>query len=243
MGKTTKISWTDSTWSPWRGCHKTSAGCKNCYFFRDAKRYGHDPETVVRSKTTFNDPIKWKEPRKIFVCSWSDFFIEEADEWRDEAWDVMRRAPWHTYQICTKRIYRAEQCLPDDWGDGYKNVWLGVTGENQVMLDFRIHELMRIKSAIHWVSIEPMLEAIELSDWQLEELDWLVVGGESGNGARPFDPHWIDTLLNHRSLFVKQMGSNPIGLELKHPHGADPLEWDARYRIQEFPVVCNKSDL
>ena len=103
MGNKTGIEWCTSTWNPWRGCHKLRAGCKNCYMFREQNQYGHDPNIVVRSKTTFNDPLKWKEPAKVFVNSWSDFFIEEADPWRDEAWDIMRRTPHLTYQILTKR--------------------------------------------------------------------------------------------------------------------------------------------
>lgn len=130
MGNTTKIAWTDSTWNPHRGCHKVSAGCLHCYWYRDAARYGYNPGEVVRSKTTFRDPLKWKEPRKIFVCSWSDFFIEEADAWRGEVWDIIRKTPHHTYQICTKRVENIPARLPSDWGNGYSNVWLGATTEN-----------------------------------------------------------------------------------------------------------------
>lgn len=103
MGENTKIEWTEATWNPWHGCHKVSQGCKNCYMFRDKKRYGQDPNVVVGSKTKFYDPLKWKEPRKIFTCSWSDFFIEEADPWRDEAMAIMALTPQHTYQVLTKR--------------------------------------------------------------------------------------------------------------------------------------------
>lgn len=79
MGKTTGISWTDATWDPWMGCHKVSEGCRNCYMFREQEHYGNDPNIVRRSKSTFNDPPKWKEPKNIFTCSWSDFFIQEAE--------------------------------------------------------------------------------------------------------------------------------------------------------------------
>src|SRR6266498_5551388 len=123
MGETTGIAWTQRTWNPWHGCHKVSAGCKNCYMFREKRQYGQDPDVVVRSKTTFNAPLKWKDSALVFTCSWSDWFIEEADPWRDEAWDVIRRTPHLTYQILTKRIERASSCLPKDWP--LKNVWLG----------------------------------------------------------------------------------------------------------------------
>lgn len=240
MGKKTGISWTDATWNCWMGCRRVSPGCANCYMFRDMKHYGRNPDVIVRPKTTFNDPLKWKEGRKIFVCSWSDFFIEDADEWRDEAWKIIKDTPRHTYQLCTKRPQNIVDRLPKDWGAGYPNVWLGVTGENQTMFERRVNMLVEIPAAIHWVSIEPQLERINPWSNQWMGLDWLVIGGESGTKARKFNPEWIDWLIARnapykKALFVKQMGSNPIGLKLKHPHGANPNEWDARYRIQEFP--------
>jgi protein gp37 len=110
-----KIEWTEATWNPWHGCHKVSAGCKNCYMFRDKAKYGQDPNVVVRSKTRFYDPLKWKEPRTIFTCSWSDFFIEEADPWRDEAFAIMALTPQHTYQVLTKRPERMLEYLGLHW--------------------------------------------------------------------------------------------------------------------------------
>jgi protein gp37 len=100
MGKTTNIGWCDATWNPWRGCIKISPGCKHCYMYRDLsgprlRRLGN-PFDITRSKTTFKDPLTWKEPLVIFTCSYSDFFIEQADDWRPEAWEVIRRTPQHT---------------------------------------------------------------------------------------------------------------------------------------------------
>src|SRR5215471_14511862 len=98
--KTTGISWTDATWNPWVGCEHVSPGCDNCYMFTDMRRYGSNPEAIRRSKTKFKDPLKWAQNRqryghinKIFTCSWSDFFIGDADEWRDDAWNIIRRTP------------------------------------------------------------------------------------------------------------------------------------------------------
>ena len=92
MGMNSKIEWTDATWNPWQGCHKVSPGCENCYMFREKTAYGQDPDVVVRSKLpTFNLPLKLKEPQKVFTCSWSDFFIQEADPWREDAWDIIDR--------------------------------------------------------------------------------------------------------------------------------------------------------
>ena len=163
MGDRSNISWTMATWNPWRGCRKVSPGCKNCYMFRDQTRYGQDPSIVTRSKTTFNAPLKWKEPTLIFTCSWSDWFIEEADAWRAEAWDIIRRTPHHTYQILTKRPERMVEHLPADWGDGWSNVWMGVSVESQQYADKRIPELLEIPARVRFLSVEPMLGPIDFT--------------------------------------------------------------------------------
>lgn len=237
MAENTKIAWADNTWNPWQGCHKVSAGCANCYMFRDKKRYGQDPSTVIRSKAkTFNSPLKWKDPARVFVCSWSDFFILEADDWRDDAWDIIRKTPHLTYLLLTKRPENIKDRLPNDWP--LPNVWLGVTAENQEQADKRIPLLLEIPAAKHFVSIEPMVGSVDLSEWILgfdieeeiiegitaghdpncdgscqhcpvpvqtqelvrhqiprrPELDWVIVGGESGSGARPAHPDWVRSL-------------------------------------------------
>lgn len=166
MAKTTGISWTHSTWNPWQGCHKVSAGCKNCYMYREKKRWGQDPNIVARSsKRTFNRPLHWHEPALVFVCSWSDFFIEEADPWRDEAWEIMWHTPHLTYQLLTKRPERIHECLPADWGDGWPNVWLGVSAENEPAAEKRLPLLLAVPAAVHWVSAEPLLGHIHFARW------------------------------------------------------------------------------
>lgn len=166
MGQNSGIEWTDATWNPWHGCRKVSAGCKHCYMYRDKTRYGQDPRIVQRSKTKFEDPLRWKEPARVFTCSWSDFFIEEADGWRDEAWDIIRRTPHLTYQILTKRPENIFARLPEDWGEGYPNVWLGVSAENQEMANLRVGRLMSLPARIRFVSAEPLLSRITLKDIQ-----------------------------------------------------------------------------
>jgi protein gp37 len=220
MGENTEIAWTDNSWNPWQGCHKLSPACDNCYMYRDKKRYGQDPATVVRSaKSTFNAPLKWSDPAKVFICSWSDFFIEEADSWRDEVWDIIRRTPHLTYQIVTKRTHLIKDRLPDDWGNGYPNVWLIATVENQEMANKRIPELLKNPAVVHGISVEPMLGPIDLSSLSLgggiflnalsgkqkcyyefggmrdiandyHKLGWVICGGESGPDARPLHPYW-----------------------------------------------------
>lgn len=232
MGEVTGISWTDRTWNPWHGCLKISAGCKFCYMYRDKKRYGQDPAIVVRSKTTFNDPLKWKSGR-VFTCSWSDFFIEQADGWRDEAWDVIRRTPHLTYQILTKRPERIAGHLPADWGTGWPNVWLGVSVEDEDYADQRIPLLVQTPAAIRFLSMEPLLGPVSLR-WMpvfgkpyacqrkdsnstkhldgLKQIDWVICGGESGPEARMFRSEWAKVLLEECRearvpFFLKQMGS------------------------------------
>ena len=175
------IQWTMHTWNPWQGCRKVSEGCKFCYMFRDMIKFGKNPNHVHRSAVgTFNKPLNWKEPALVFTCSWSDWFIEEADEWRDDAWAIIKRTPHLTYQILTKRPERIAQCLPENWGDGYPNVWLGVTVENQKAVE-RISHLAQIPSVVRFLSVEPLLEEVHIPESLMQKLQWVIVGGESGN--------------------------------------------------------------
>lgn len=168
MGELSNIEWCQATWNPWHGCHKISPGCKNCYMFRDKERYGQDPNVVVRSKTQFEAPLKWKESRLIFTCSWSDWFIEEADVWRDEAYEIIRRTPQHTYQILTKRADRMEGRVPNP---PLPNVWLGVSVENQQYADERIPLLLDTPAAVRFLSVEPLLGPVSLAQWTEEGLE------------------------------------------------------------------------
>ena len=217
MGENTGISWCNATWNPFQGCHKVSSGCKNCYMFSEKTRYGQNPNVVVRSSdATFNAPLKWaRNPEKyghikrVFVCSWSDFFIEEADPWRAEAWEIMRKTPQFIYQLCTKRPERIAQCLPPDWCDGYPNVWLLTSTENQAAADLRIPILLSVPAVVHGISAEPLLGPLDIRQWiglechhensyseedtgacickECDEsalLSWSIVGGESGKHIR-----------------------------------------------------------
>lgn len=211
MGEKTAISWTNKTWNPWMGCIKVSQGCKNCYMYREQERYGHDPRDVRRSKTTFNEPLKWHDPALVFTCSWSDWFIAEADAWRDEAWDIIKRTPHLTYQILTKRPERIAEHLPADWGEGYPNVWLGISAEDQATLDQRMPLLAKIPAVVRFVSAEPLLDS--LSVMFHGSIDWLIVGGESGAGARPMRAIWahkarLECEIAMIPFFFKQMGGN-----------------------------------
>jgi protein gp37 len=159
------------------------------------KQYGRDFGTVTRVKA-FNKPLTWKTPRVIFVNSWSDFFHQGGDNWRDEAWDIIKRTPQHTYQILTKRADRIWECLPDDWGHGYSNVWLGVSTESQEAADRRIPHLLDVPVKVRFISAEPLLGPIKLSARALVLLDWVIVGGESGPTARLMDMQWARDIRN-----------------------------------------------
>jgi protein gp37 len=206
MGQHSAIEWTEATWNPWHGCLKVSPGCAHCYMYRDKKRYGQDPRKVMRGKTTFDAPLRWKEPRVIFTCSWSDFFIEEADGWREGAWDIIRQTPQHTYQILTKRPQRIVDRLPKDWP--FPNVWLGVSVENPRFY-WRIDALCQIPAFVRFLSLEPLLAP--MPDLNLAGIAWVIVGGESGPRCRPMKPEWVCQIRDQCAaarvpFFFKQWG-------------------------------------
>ena len=265
MGKVTSIGWANvpgyigGTWNCWQGCHPIGPACEKCYMYREKKRYGQDPSVVVRSKpATFNLPLRTKEPHSWFVCSWSDFFIEEADPWREEAWDIIRECSQHLFLILTKRPERMDTCLPPDWSNGQPNVWLGVTAENQKRADERIPLLLQTPALVRFVSVEPMLGLVKLPEnWSYIQpdgfenngpmtmtfqsfvsdpdasIDWILIGGESGPGARPMNLDWARSILNQCreaqvKAYVKQLGGWP-------DQRTDPAEWPEDLRVQEFP--------
>jgi protein gp37 len=244
--------------------------------YRDKRRYGQDPETVVRSKPpTFNKPLRWEKeqaemlsatgdigrsekhvedfgPRVpgrpepgslVFLASWSDFFIKEADEWRDEAWEIIRRTPHLIYLILTKRHGRIASNLPADWGDGYPNVRLGVSAEDRLWWDRRVDVLREIPSrGGKFVSFEPALGSPKGAS--LVGIDQVIIGGESAP-ARTFKLEWAHEAIaiarrDGCMVFMKQYGSLPVDhdlrpIRLKDAHGADPSEWEETLRIQEIP--------
>lgn len=235
------ISWTDSTWNPWMGCRKVTAACKFCYMHRILEKNGTDASVVVKQQHNFYDPTKWSSGKLIFTCSMSDFFIEEADEWRDEAWEVIKNTPQHTYLILTKRPERIKDCLPADWGpENYSHVWLGVTVENQETVS-RIHELGKIKCQLKWVSFEPLLGEVYLTDEELSIVEWAVIGGESGNKAgkytyRKTELSWFLSLMyqfrdSNTPIFFKQFGT------WYHYNKLKLRDWKGEKWCSKFPTA------
>lgn len=215
--------------------------------YRDKERYGQDPTTVLRSKTKFNDPLNWKEPRLIFTCSWSDWFIDEADKWRPEAWEIIKATPHHTYQILTKRPERIKQCLPDDWGEGYPNVWLGVSVESAAYIK-RIETLGDVRATVRFVSVEPMIGPCSSLGIYDDLMDWVIVGGESGNEQgkyryRKCEIEWIREIISlcedaNVPVFVKQLGTHLAKkMRLKDRHGGDISEWPESIQIRQMPKI------
>lgn len=218
--------------------------------FAEQKRYGNDPSVVVRTKT-WAQPLKWQReaertglPRRlVFVCSWSDFFHTDADPWRDEAWEVIRRCPDLIFQILTKRPERIADHLPSLWGDGWENVWLGVSVEDQAAANDRLFDFWTFPALIRFVSCEPLLYRvdIEAAAYQADLLDWIILGGESGPRSRPIRLAWFKEILSWARLsgvpcFVKQLGAAWARENgARHPKGGDPSEWPKDLRVREFP--------
>jgi protein gp37 len=219
--------------------------------FREKKRYGQDPNVVVRSKpATFYAPLnrkRWSSNQPLtFTCSWSDFFIAEADAWRQEAWEIIDRRRDLIFQILTKRPERMAGRLP--WTrDPWPHVWLGVSAENQDAADIRVHQLMATPAAVRFVSYEPALGPVDFSSWLGNGLSWIIFGGESADrraDARPCDIEWaaatIDDCRRYGAApFVKQAGSHPVAngrpLYYRAHKGDDPSEWPFWMRVQELP--------
>jgi protein gp37 len=240
MGKSSSIEWTQATWNPWHGCLKVSPGCAHCYMYRDKRRYGQDPTLVVRSKTSFDAPFKWKASRMIFTCSWSDFFIAEADQWRPDAWDVIRETPQHTYQILTKRPERILDHLPDGWP--FRNVWLGVSVENPRFY-WRIERLREIQASVRFLSLEPLLAP--MSSLPLGGISWVVVGGESGPGSRPMEADWVREIREHCKVarvafFFKQWGGPRKDMTGR---SLDGKTWNDMPRAQRKPRTENADSM
>lgn len=208
-------------WNPWHGCHKLSEGCRNCYVYRgDAKR-GIDSSIVTKTKT-FDLPVQkkrngeYKIPSgtEVATCFTSDFFVEDADEWRAEAWQMIRERSDLTFLMITKRIDRLYINLPEDWGDGYDHVTICCTVENQDRANHRL-PLYKNSPIKHKIIIcEPILESINLRPFIGSWVEQVVVGGESGyNNVRTCNYDWVLDIRhvcieNNISFWFKQTGSN-----------------------------------
>ena len=230
MSDRSSIEWTDATWNPVRGCTKISPGCKHCYAETFAERFrgvpGHPFEQgfdlrLVREKLEV--PLTWRAPRRIFVNSMSDLFHEDVPiEYIAEVGRVMKSVSRHTYQILTKRHERMLDLLAGElkWMSALPNVWFGVSVEDRAHGLPRLKSLQRTSASVRFLSIEPLLE--DLGRIDLRNIDWVIVGGESGHGARPMKEKWVISILRQCELaevrfFFKQWGGvhkNKAGRQL-----------------------------
>ncbi len=226
VAATSGINWTDASFAPWLGCTKLSPACDKCYALAIDKRAGRDlwaphAERQRTSRNYWRQPHRWQaeaartgERRRVFASHLSDVFDNRAaPAWRADFWALVRDTPDLTWMVLTKRPQLIARMLPDWWGEGPANVWLGATVENMEEARRRLPHLLRVPAAVHWLSCEPLLESLDLRPWA-DRLDWIVVGGESGGGARPMDPAWARALRDQCTdaggafWMGKQTGSN-----------------------------------
>jgi len=205
MAETTGISWTDSTFNPWWGCTKVAPGCDHCYAAAMDKRTGgtHFESTPPRvmSDQNWNRPLRWNREatksgvrHKVFcgsMCDWTDNKAPEGQ--LDRLWSLIRVTPMLDWQLLTKRAPNIMKSLPDDWGNGYANVWLGVTVEDRAHGRPRLEWLSSIPARVRFLSVEPLLE--DLGDLDLTGIDWVIIGGESGPLARPMQEAWAENII------------------------------------------------
>ena len=242
---TTSIEWTDCTWNALTGCTKISPGCKNCYAERMSKRLKLMGQPNYRNEFALTLhprmlelPLKWKQPRRIFVNSMSDLYHTDVpEEFIGRVFETMNRANWHTYQILTKRADRLEDLSPRlPWA---RHIWQGVSVEN-ADYTFRIDHLRRTGAHVKFLSVEPLLGPIPHLD--LTGIHWVIVGGESGPGCRPMAEEWVHPIREacrrqNVAMFFKQTGEKLARrLKLKSKKGGDADELPAELRVREFPL-------
>ena len=254
MASNSSIEWTESTWNPVTGCTKVSPGCKHCYAERMAirlagmnqPRYRNGFEVTLQPDLV-RLPLRWRQPRTIFVNSMSDLFHKEIPEsFIAEVFQTMLEAHWHTFQVLTKRADRLADLrgrLP--WPI---NVWMGVSVESPRYVN-RIERLRAVPAAVRFLSVEPLLAPIP--DPPLAEIDWVIVGGESGPGARPMSPDWVreirDRCVENRvPFFFKQWGGVRKG---RTGRLLDDRTWDEmpkavlRWRAPGSPVLAHSGTI
>jgi protein gp37 len=271
MAEFSKIAWTTHTFNPWIGCSHVSPGCVNCYAegwdrrYRGGENWGPGAPRQVTSDANWAKPLAWNksapkgERQRVFCASLADVFDLEAPAGqRERLFDLIRATPNLDWLLLTKRPQNVTAMLPLDWGTGYANVWMGVTTEDQKRADERIPILASIPAVVRFLSVEPQIEEIDFGKWLSGEsappFNWMIFGGESGPGARPFDPEWIrkPLELGHAwrfspprpwprvrfAIFVKQMG-----LVWAKEHGSSDDkggnwdEWPSWARVRIFPTI------
>ena len=274
MAENSNISWTTHTFNPWRGCAKISAGCKHCYAEQLVTKrqglplWGIGAERKIAAESTWKEPRRWNrlaaqagERHRVFCSSLADVFEPRADlaDARRRLFRLIEETPALDWLLLTKRPESMVQLAVEaGWlSEWPANVWAGTTVENQAMAEERIPHLLRVPAQVRFLSCEPLLEPLNLAYTSFNGADsfgampgisWVIVGGESGPGARPFDLGWARSIRDQCkaakvSFFFKQTGTvafeGPPELSTryrtKHPKGGDPAEWPLDLQIQELP--------
>jgi protein gp37 len=247
MANSTAIEWTDATWNPVTGCTKISAGCDHCYAERFSERFrgtrGHPFETgfdLTLRPERLEQPLRWRQPRMIFVNSMSDLFHKEIpEEFIARVFDSMERASWHTFQVLTKRSSLMRDFLRNRYGKnrGPRHMWFGVSVEDGTKKS-RIRHLRDAPAGVRFLSIEPLIGPV--GELDLAGIDWVIVGGESGPGSRAMHPDWVravrdQCLATGVAFFFKQWG----GLRPKSGgRQLDYREWSDFPNVPEPYVVA-----
>lgn len=266
MATKTEIQWTDKTFNPWWGCTRVDKGCMNCYAERLDSRYhkanphwGPKSERMPMSDRYWKQPIEWNKEAeklgityKVFCASMADVFEDHPalPFYREKLWKLIKATPNLTWQILTKRPENIKKMLPLDWSSGmvnyYPNVWLGTSvAENDNR--YRIDQLTEIPAFVYFISCEPIISEVDLSPY-LSKIDWVIVGGESGNATgkfryRPAEITWFDKIVAQcktkgKPVFVKQLGCHLAKKAgLAHHHGGDINEFPQNLRVRQFPVT------
>lgn len=247
MATNTGIEWTDKTWNPVVGCDKVSPGCDRCYAETMANRFGAPAYPngfqVTLKPHKMDDPIKWKTPCRVFVNSMSDLFHAKIpDSYIAEVFDVMACCPQHQFQVLTKRPRMMRDWCQANVPEPLPNVWLGVSVEDFARLN-RLPYLAATPAAVRFVSFEPLIGLIpeRAATPELKGIDWIIIGGESGTGARPMTEGMALELIRAGrnagcAVFVKQMGEVWKRVKrAKGSKGGDWSEWPESLRVREYP--------
>lgn len=207
-------------WNPWRGCKRCSEGCRYCYIHKGDLKRNIDTNEIVKTKD-FQKPIErfqngnYKiKSGMVYLCFSTDFLIEEADEWRADCWKIIRQRSDLTFLFLTKRIHRFLHCIPEDWNDGYDNVVVGCTVENQESADQRLSVFKDLPIKHKCITAQPLLEDLDILKY-LDDIELVVVGGESDSHARPFDYDWAlnirkQCILKKTAFEFRQCGTHFI---------------------------------
>ena len=242
--KNSNIEWTTHTWNPATGCTQVSPGCDNCYAKAIAEPKRGSPAfpngfDVTLRPHKLKDPLKWKDPARIFVNSMSDLFHRDIpNDFLTHVWETMLAADHHIYQVLTKRPHRAAHLIEELELPLPPHIWIGTSVEDQRFADNRIPALLGIPAPVRWLSCEPLLGPLDLARYLADGIGWVIDGGESGGGRRPADPDWFrairDDCVSAQVPYLHKQGNN---YRPGRDRELDGLTWD-QYPALDHPALA-----